>query len=166
MTSPKPKIPEIRRRKADTITKSEHTMALSKHLTLTRSVAGTSHARPAQSSSSTGSRPGTASRKDAEQAGPLKVAGFPADKPPQRLRLDQPQHAGRLGRSQLESIEFADRHEDLVFGDPITARRVHRPHRPPRTLHPPRGRQLPQPTRPHGQTTRQNQRQRRRTDPG
>ena len=57
---PEPGIPETQRRRADTIAKSEHIMALSKHLTLTRSVlAGTlarGHARPARSSSSTGTR--------------------------------------------------------------------------------------------------------------
>ena len=37
-TRPEPRIPETRRRRADTIAKSEHIMALSKHLTLTRSV--------------------------------------------------------------------------------------------------------------------------------
>ena len=51
-TRPEPRIPETRRRRADTIAKSEHIMALSKHLTLTRSVLAETpargHARPAR----------------------------------------------------------------------------------------------------------------------
>ena len=113
-TRPEPRIPETRRRRADTIAKSEHIMALSKHLTLTRSVLAETlaEATPAQLDFiEHWFQAEIASREAAKRARLLKAAGFPADKTLDDYDWNNLTMPADWGRSQLEGLEFVDRHE-------------------------------------------------------
>ena len=125
---PEPRIPETRRRRADTIAKSEHIMALSKHLTLTRSVLAETlaEATPAQLDFiEHWFQAEIASREAAKRARLLKAAGFPADKTLDDYDWNNLTMPADWGRSQLEGLEFVDRHEDLVLYGSVGTGKTH-----------------------------------------
>lgn len=128
MTRPEPKIPEIRHRRADIVAKSEHIMALSKHLPLTRSVLTETlaQATPAQLDFiEHWFQAEITSRQAAKQARLLKAAGFPADKTLDSYDWTNLTMPDNWGRNQLESLEFVDRHEDLVLYGPVGTGKTH-----------------------------------------
>lgn len=120
-TRPEPVIPETRRRRADTIAKSQRIMDMSRRLTLTRSVLAETlaGATPAQLDFiERWFRAELDSRDRARRARLLKAAGFPADKTLDGYDWTGLGFPADWGRSQLEGLEFIDRHEDLVlYGD-------------------------------------------------
>ena len=125
---PDPRIPEIKRRRADTIAKSERVMTMSRHLTLTRSVLADHLARatPAQldfiESWFTAE---LASREQSKRARLLKAAGFPNEKTLDGYDWSNLKMPPDWGRAQLETLEFIDKSEDLVLCGPVGTGKSH-----------------------------------------
>ncbi|OZG58149.1 AAA family ATPase [Bifidobacterium lemurum] len=127
-TRPEPQIPETRRRRADTIATSQRIMAMSKQLTLTRSVLANTlaEATPAQLDFiERWFQAELESRDRAKRARLMKTAGFPSDKELDGYdwtNLDMP---ADWGRSQLEGLEFVGKAEDLVLYGPVGTGKSH-----------------------------------------
>ena len=103
-------------------------MALSKHLTLTRSVLAETlaEATPAQLDFiEHWFQAEIASREAAKRARLLKAAGFPADKTLDDYDWNNLTMPADWGRSQLEGLEFVDRHEDLVLYGSVGTGKTH-----------------------------------------
>ena len=127
-TRPEPQIPETRRRRADTIAKSQRIMDMSKQLTLTRSVLADAlaQATPAELDFiEHWSQSELDSRNKAKRLRLLKAAGFPADKTLADYDWSNLTMPAGWDRSQLESLGFVDRCEDLVLYGPVGAGRTH-----------------------------------------
>ena len=91
-------------------------MAMSKQLTLTRSVLARGRRRGATPAQPGLHRtlvpgPGTASRETAKRARLLKAAGFPADKSLDDYDWTNLRMPADWGRDRLEGLDFIDRHE-------------------------------------------------------
>ncbi|MBW3092755.1 IS21-like element helper ATPase IstB [Bifidobacterium sp. 82T10] len=128
MTSHRPPIvmPDTKRRRASTGEKIETIMNLARRLPLTRQILADqlAQATPSQMEfMEEWMRAELDSRERSKRSRLLKQAGFPADKEldgydwtPIRFPVD-------YGRQQIESLDFIDRHEDLVlFGPPGTGK--------------------------------------------
>ena len=125
---PDPVIPETRRRRASTTEKSERILKMSRSLTLTRSVLAGTLAEATPNQLDFIERWFTAeldSREQSKRLRLLKQAGFPADKTLDGYDWTNLRMPADWGRTQLESLEFIDRHEDLVLYGPVGAGKSH-----------------------------------------
>ena len=125
---PEPVIPETRRRRADTIAKSQRIMDMSKQLTLTRSVLADALAGATPVQLDFIERWFQAeldSRDKAKRMRLLRAAGFPADKTLDNYDWSNLALPADWDRTQLESLDFIDRHEDLVLYGPVGTGKTH-----------------------------------------
>lgn len=125
---PEPVVAETRRRRADTIAKSQRIMAMSKQLTLTRSVLADTlaEATPVQLDFiEHWLQAELDSRDKAKRLRLLKAAGFPADKTLEKYDWTSLTMPADWGRHQLTSLDFIDRHEDLVLYGPVGTGKTH-----------------------------------------
>ena len=125
---PDPVIPETRRRRASTTEKSERILKMSRSLTLTRSVLAGTLAEATPNQLDFIERWFTAeldSRERSKRLRLLKQAGFPADKTLDGYDWTNLKMPADWGRTQLESLEFIDRHEDLVLYGPVGVGKSH-----------------------------------------
>ena len=127
-TSEEPRIPQTRRRRTDTIVKSERIMAMSRQLPLTRSVLADTLAKatPVQLDFiEHWLKAELDSRDQARRARLMKAATFPADKELDGYDWTNPRMPADWGRAQLESLDFIERHENLVFYGPVGTGKSH-----------------------------------------
>lgn len=123
-----PRIPETRRRRVETIAKSERVMTMSRSLTLTRSVLAEHIARatPAQLDFvESWFEAELASREQSKRARLLKAAGLPNAKTLDGYDWSNLRMPPDWGRAQLEALEFVDGREDLVLHGPVGTGKSH-----------------------------------------
>ena len=123
-----PRIPETRRRRAETIAKSERVMTMSRSLTLTRSVLAEhiAQATPAQPDFvESWFEAELASREQSKRARLLKAAGLPNEKTLDGYDWSNLRMPPDRGRAQLEALEFVDGREDLVLHGPVGTGKSH-----------------------------------------
>ncbi|WP_211279746.1 IS21-like element helper ATPase IstB [Bifidobacterium hapali] len=121
-------IPDTRRRRASTTEKSERILMMSRSLTLTRSVLANMLAEATPNQLEFIERWFTAeldSREQSKRARLLKQAGFPADKTLDGYDWTNLNMPADWGRTQLESLEFISRCEDLVLYGPVGVGKSH-----------------------------------------
>ena len=125
---PEPVVTETRRRRADTIVKSQRIMAMSKQLALTRSVLADTlaEATPVQLDFIEHRfQAELDSRDKAKRLRLLKAAGFPADKTLENYDWTGLTMPADWGRHQPTSPDFIDRHEDPVLYGPVGTGKTH-----------------------------------------
>ena len=123
-----PTVPETRRRRASTVAQSERIMAMSRHLTLTRSVLADALAQATPVQLDFIERWFQAeldSRQAARRTRLLKTAGFPADKTLDGYDWSNLTMPADWDRARLESLDFIDRHEDLVLYGSVGTGKTH-----------------------------------------